>query len=63
MPPVRYALTEKTTYVDENGNPIALTTVKSGLPVTIYHTRSDRTLIANKVIQRKAPSAPEPIIE
>ncbi|MCC6881640.1 MAG: hypothetical protein WBE58_23000 [Verrucomicrobiales bacterium] len=60
---VHYAYGETTTYVDEDGHPIAVTTVKSGLPVTIYYTRSGDTLVATKVIVRKELIAPNSVIE
>ena len=34
--PVNYAFTRTTTYVDENGNPVSIQTVRSGAPVTVY---------------------------
>lgn len=60
-PPLRYESNETTTYVDENGSPIATTTVRSGLPVTVYYTRVGDTLVASKVMVRKMvrASAPE----
>jgi hypothetical protein len=61
--PVHYTYGETTTYVDEDGNPVSLQAVKSGLPVTVYYTRSGKTLIANKVIVRRVPSAPDAVIE
>ena len=33
--PLDYTFTKTTTYVDENGAPVAFETVKSGLPVTV----------------------------
>ncbi len=62
--PVRYLYNSTTNYVDENGSPIAVATVKGGLPVTIYYTKVGDTLVASKVMVRKvittasqAPSA------
>ena len=60
---VHYAYGETTTYVDEDGHPLAVTTVKSGQPVTIYYTRSGDTLVATKVIVRKELIAPNSVIE
>ncbi len=61
--PLRYTYSKTTTYVDENGTPVAIETVKSGLPVTVYYTKVGNTLVANKVIVRKAVAVPAPIIE
>jgi hypothetical protein len=59
--PVRYTYTRSTTYVDENGNPVSIETVKSGLPVTVYYTRDGDDLVASKVVVRTTqvvPAAP-----
>lgn len=60
--PVRYLYSKKTTYVDENGQPVSVETVKSGLPVTVYYTREGDRMNAVKVIVRKA-APPGVIIE
>jgi hypothetical protein len=56
--PMRYTSSETTTYVDEEGNPVSVTTVKSGLPVTVYYTKVGDSLVASKVMVRKAVTAP-----
>ena len=53
--PLTYVYSKTTTYVDENGVPVSIETVKSGLPVTVYYTRVGDSLSATKVIVRKAP--------
>lgn len=53
--PLTYAYSETTTYVDENGVPVSIEMVKSGLPVTVHYTRVGDSLTATKVIVRKAP--------
>lgn len=52
--PVSYSYSKTTTYVDEAGKPVSITTMKSGLPVTIYYTKSGTGFVASKVIVRKA---------
>ena len=52
--PLHYTYTKTTTYVDENGDPVSVKTVKSGLPVTVYYTKVGDHLVASKVIVRKA---------
>jgi hypothetical protein len=64
--PMPYSYTKSTTYVDENGNPVSIDTVKSGLPVTVYYTREGDDMVASKVVVRKivteqAP-APAPVV-
>ena len=64
--PLRYTFSKTTTYVDENGQPVSIETVKSGLPVTVYYTRSGDSLVANKVIVRRTATAvpvPAPTVE
>ena len=61
--PLPYTYTKTTTYVDESGAPVSLQTVKSGLPVTVYYTQVGDTLVASKVIVRKAVVVPAPVIE
>lgn len=51
-PPVRYTFSKTTTYVDENGNPVSVETVRSGLPVTVYYNNEGDKLVATKVVVR-----------
>jgi len=51
--PLRYRFTKATTYVDEEGNPVAVKEIKSGLPVTVHYTQDGDAMVANKVIVRK----------
>ncbi len=60
--PIRYSYSKTTAYVDEAGNPVSVTTVKSGLPVTLQYTKVGDTLLVSKVIVRKAAVAPRPIV-
>jgi len=48
--PATYSYTKTTTYVDENGNPVARETVKSGAPVTVYYTQDGDKMVASKVV-------------
>ncbi len=52
--PIRYTYTTKTIYVDEAGAPVTMTTVKSGLPVTVYYTKDGDKMVASRVVVRKA---------
>ena len=58
--PVRYFSSKTTTYVDENGAPVSVETVKSGLPVTVYYDQEGDRMVASKVIVRRATIAPAP---
>ena len=58
--PTSYTYSKTTTYVDQNGNPVSVETVKSGLPVTVYYTRDGDRMIATKVVVQRTslPDAP-----
>lgn len=53
MAPTSYSYSKTTTYVDQDGNPVSVETVKSGLPVTVYYTRDGDHMIASKVVVRR----------
>jgi hypothetical protein len=65
--PVSYSYSKTTTYVDENGNPVSVETVHSGLPVTVYYTQDGNRFVADRVVVRKtttttsAEPAPTPM--
>jgi hypothetical protein len=61
--PVSYGYTKTTTYVDETGAPVSITTVKTGVPVTVYYTKSGDKFVASKVIVRKAVVVPAAVVE
>jgi hypothetical protein len=62
--PIRYSYTTKTVYVDETGAPVTMTTVKSGLPVTVYYTKVGDKMVASKVVVKRTVVAPAaPVIE
>ncbi len=61
--PVRYSYTKTTTYVDEAGQPVAIETVKSGAPLTVYYIKVGDKMVASKVVVRKMPVKVAPVIE
>ena len=52
--PTPYTYTKTTTYVDENGNPVAIDTVKSGEPMTVYYTQDGDARVASKVVIKRS---------
>ena len=56
--PVTYEYTETTTYVDEAGKPVAIETVKTGIPVTVFFTKDGDKLVATKVVVKKTTMPP-----
>ncbi len=55
--PLRYSYTKSTTVVDEAGNPVDISVVKSGVPVRVVYAREGSGMIARKIIVRKAVPA------
>ncbi len=51
--PIRYSSSKTTTYVDESGKAVSVESVKSGVPVTVYYTKTGDGMVADKVIVRK----------
>jgi hypothetical protein len=56
--PIRYALTERTVFVDEAGTPVVAEKVTSGLPITVHYVREGDRMLASRVIVRRTVSAP-----
>jgi hypothetical protein len=56
--PVGFSYSKTTTYVDEDGNPVSIETVKSGLPVTVYYDMTGDKMVATKVIVKKVEVVP-----
>ncbi len=52
--PVHYVFTKTTTYVDENGNPVSVATVRSGAPVTVYYDQEGDRMVASKIVVHKS---------
>lgn len=61
--PIRYSYGKKTTYVDEDGKVVSMESVKSGLPVTVYYTKVGDSLVATKVVVRKAVDVEPEVVE
>jgi hypothetical protein len=51
--PVTYTQTKTTTYVDEMGNPVAIETVRTGMPVTVFYDKSGNQMTATRVVVQK----------
>jgi hypothetical protein len=55
--PLRYISNEATRYIDENGNAVEISKIRSGVPVQVHYTKVGDTLIASKVIVRKTTTS------
>jgi hypothetical protein len=51
--PVTYSYSKSTTVVDENGDPVDVSVVKSGLPVQVMYVKEGDQMVARKIIVRK----------
>ncbi len=58
--PLTYSYTKTTTYVDQEGNPVSIQTVKSGVPVTVYYAKDGTKLVATKIVVRKTTTTTTP---
>ena len=58
--PVTYSSTKTTTYVDETGKAVAVETVKSGVPVTVYYSKDGDKMVATKVVVKKTTTGSRP---
>jgi hypothetical protein len=56
--PMKYKSKDATAYVEENGNPIAKSSIREGTPVTIFYERSGDNLVATRVVVRTAALDP-----
>ena len=61
--PYSYSLSKTTTYVDETGAPVSMEEVKSGSPVTVYHTQLNGKTVVSKVMVNSKTKTTAPAIE
>jgi hypothetical protein len=54
--PTSYAVTERTTFIDESGAPVVAERVTSGTPITVHYVREGDRMIASRVVVRRAVS-------
>jgi hypothetical protein len=54
--PIRYSTSTRTTYVDEDGAPVAVERISRGTPVTVHTVREGDRVFADRVVVRRAPS-------
>jgi hypothetical protein len=55
--PLTYSSSKTTTYVDQDGNPVSIETVKSGAPVIVYYTQDGDKMIASKVVVQRTTTS------
>jgi hypothetical protein len=61
--PIRYVYSNATAYVDEEGAPVPVATVKTGVPVTVEYERTGDRLVARRVVVRRMVTPDGKVIE
>ena len=61
--PQRYGFTTATTYVDEEGRPVSVTEIRTGIPASVEYARVGKRLVANRVIVRRMPAPAGTVVE
>lgn len=56
--PLRYAITDRTVFVDETGAPVVVEKIASGMPITVHYVREGDRMFASRVVVRRTMSPP-----
>jgi hypothetical protein len=56
--PMSYSYSKSTTIVDQNGNPVDVSVVKTGIPVHVFYDRDGDRMIARKIVVQQSAPAP-----
>jgi hypothetical protein len=56
--PVQYLYSDTTKWMDESGNIVPREIVRTGVPITIYYTKSPQGLVTSKVVVRRGAAPP-----
>ena len=56
--PISYSYTKTTTIVDENGNPVDVSVIKTGVPVQVFYDRDGDQMVARKIVVRHVTTEP-----
>jgi hypothetical protein len=48
--PITYSYTKSTTVVDESGNPVDVSVIKTGVPVHVFYDRDGDRMVARKIV-------------
>ena len=51
--PIHYSYSKQTTVVDEAGNPVDVSIVKTGVPVQVYYEGTGEHMVARKIVVHK----------
>jgi len=62
--PIRYSYSKSTTVVDQNGAPVDISVVRTGVPVHVFYDRDGDRMIARRIVVQRtteaAPVVPDP---
>lgn len=58
--PIRYQYTKTTTVVDQDGNPVDVSVIKTGVPVHVFYDQEGGQMIARKIVVERTASAEVP---
>jgi hypothetical protein len=62
--PITYSYTKQTTVVDESGNPVDISVVKTGVPVHVFYDQDGDRMVARKiVVVHHMDDAAAPVVE
>ena len=65
--PIRYEYNKTTTVVDQDGNPVDVSVIKTGIPVHVFYDREGDQMVARKIIVERTvaavPADPSTIIK
>jgi hypothetical protein len=59
--PARYAYSKSTTVVDENGAPVDISVIKTGVPVQVFYDRDGDRMVARRIIVHRTVTEPAPV--
>jgi len=59
--PLNYAITKRTTIVDETGAPVSVERIVSGAPVSVQYIREGDRMLANRIVVRRVAAEAVPV--
>ena len=63
--PITYTYSKSTTIVDENGNPVDVSVVKSGVPIQVFYDHDGDNMVARRIVVHRVvdDTATAPVIK
>jgi hypothetical protein len=60
--PLRYTYSKSTTVVDQNGTPLDISVIKTGVPVHVFYDRTGDQMVARKIVVETTPVEQPPTV-